>query len=212
MDPQEKGYSEQQKERILRAYRERGSLRGVERIFGVRRETVSRWPGKKGCELKPLAETLASARPEDVLELDEAWSFVGKKENKRWLPAALCRRTGQVVAFAIGDRSSDTCARLWKKIPESYRSCQSFSDFWKAYGEVFSSETHETVDKSRQKERGDLSHGALLLHAAPKAGPLRPKDPLVFEIGDVSAHVKHDGVVGDIAVDHIEKPWLPLSR
>ena len=47
MDPQEKGYSEQQKERILRAYRERGSLRGVERIFGVRRETVSRWLKKR---------------------------------------------------------------------------------------------------------------------------------------------------------------------
>ena len=109
---------------------------------------------KKGRELKPLAETLASARPEDVLELDEAWSYVGKKENKQWLWTALCRRTGQVVAFAIGDRSSDTCARLWKKIPESYRSCQSFSDFWKAYGEVFSSETHETVDK----KSGETSH------------------------------------------------------
>ena len=117
-----------------------------------------------------------------MLELDEAWSYVGKKENKQWLWTALCRRTGQVVAFAIGDRSSDTCARLWKNIPESYRECQSFSDFWKAYGEVFSSETHETVDK-KSGETSHMSHGALLLHAAPKAGPLRPKDPLVFEIG-----------------------------
>jgi len=109
---------------------------------------------KKGRELTALAETLRPARPGDVLELDEAWSYVGKKENKRWLWTALCRRTGQVVAFAIGDRSSDTCAKLWKKIPESYRQqCRSFSDFWKAYGEVFSSESHQQVDKKAGRPR-----------------------------------------------------------
>jgi transposase-like protein len=47
MDPEEKGYSEQEKERIPRAYRERGSLCGVERIFGVSRGTILRWI-KKG--------------------------------------------------------------------------------------------------------------------------------------------------------------------
>jgi IS1 family transposase len=89
------------------------------------------------------------------MELCRAWSFVGEKDNKRWLPAALCRRKGQVVAFAIGDRSSDTCAKLWKKIPESYRrECQSFSDFWDAYGKVFAEKTHQQVDK----KSGATSH------------------------------------------------------
>jgi IS1 family transposase len=109
---------------------------------------------KKGRKLKSLAKTLAPAREGDVLELDEAWSYVGKKSNKRWLWTALCRRTGQVVAFAIGDRSADTCARLWKKIPEDYRQCRSFSDFWDAYASVFSSDTHEQVDK----KSGETSH------------------------------------------------------
>jgi hypothetical protein len=35
MNPEENGYSEQEKERILRACRERGSLRGVERVFSA---------------------------------------------------------------------------------------------------------------------------------------------------------------------------------
>jgi transposase-like protein len=48
MDPEQKGYSDEEKERILRAYRERGSLRGVERIFGVSRGTVLRWLKKRG--------------------------------------------------------------------------------------------------------------------------------------------------------------------
>jgi transposase-like protein len=36
-------YSAQAKEQILRAYQERTSLRGLTRIFGVSRQTVSSW-------------------------------------------------------------------------------------------------------------------------------------------------------------------------
>jgi IS1 family transposase len=44
-----------------------------------------------------------------ILELDELWSFVLKKTNKAWIWIALCRKTRQVVAYAIGDRSEKTC-------------------------------------------------------------------------------------------------------
>lgn len=37
------GYTEGEKEQILRAYWERASLRGLTRIFGVSRNTVSAW-------------------------------------------------------------------------------------------------------------------------------------------------------------------------
>ena len=66
----------------------------------------------------------------------------------------MCRRTRQIVAFVIGDRSAQSCARLWTKIPESYKGCRSFSDFWKAYGEVFQNETHEQVSKAS----GEVAH------------------------------------------------------
>lgn len=42
-----RGYSEERKEGILRAYQERSSLRGIERTFGVSRYTVAEWL-KKG--------------------------------------------------------------------------------------------------------------------------------------------------------------------
>jgi len=58
------------------------------------------------------------------------------------------------VAYAIGDRSEETCRKLWEQIPVSYRGCQSFSDFWEAYQKVFPKETHECVGK----ESGQLSH------------------------------------------------------
>ena len=49
----------------------------------------------------------------------------------------------QIVAFAIGDRSAHTCRQLWVRIPESYRGCASFSDFWEAYQKVLPAETHQ---------------------------------------------------------------------
>ena len=75
---------------------------------------------KKVAGLPDLAETLREVeRP--VLELDELWSFVLKKASKRWVWLALCRQTRQVVAFVIGDRSAQTCRRLWQAIPEAFR-------------------------------------------------------------------------------------------
>jgi len=59
----------------------------------------------------------------------------------------MCRRTRQIVAFVIGDRSEATCRKLWEQIPEAYKTCQSYSDFWEAYQLVFPEETHECVGK-----------------------------------------------------------------
>lgn len=102
----------------------------------------------------PLAETVAPAQADDVLEVDEMCSFVGRKAHKRWLWTVMGRRTRQIVAYAIGDRSEETCRRLWEQIPASYRHCRSFSDFWEAYSKVFPKQTHRPVDK----KSGEVNH------------------------------------------------------
>ena len=89
-----------------------------------------------------------------MLDLDEVWSFVMKKSRKRWLWTAMSRRTRQIVAFVIGDRSARPCARLWKRIPESYKSCYSFSDSWEAYRKVFPKDSHQSVPK----QAGETCH------------------------------------------------------
>ena len=110
---------------------------------------------KKGREADSVADGLRPAEENDVLELDECWTYVQKRSNKRWLWVALCRRTRQVVAFVIGDRSARTCARLWSRIPDGYRQSRSFSDFWKSYRPVFErNPTHQQVGKSS----GELAH------------------------------------------------------
>ena len=87
------------------------------------------------------------AQVEDVLEADEMWSFVLEHWNKRWVWTVMCRRTRQIVAYVIGDRSERTCRALWNQIPEEYKRCRSYSDFWEAYQLVFPPETHECVGK-----------------------------------------------------------------
>ena len=104
---------------------------------------------KKVTQLPPLSETLIEpdvlGDDSSVLELDELWSFVLKKAHKKWIWIALCRRTRQVVAYAIGDRSKRPCRKLWEAIPEAYRVAHCFSDFWKAYAAVIPDEQHTAV-------------------------------------------------------------------
>jgi len=98
-----------------------------------------------------LAETLAAPDPSEeaavVLELDELWSFVLKRANKRWIWIALCRATRQVVAYVVGDRSRATCQKLWAAVPSAYRRGHCFSDFWEAYQLVIPAEQHTAAGK-----------------------------------------------------------------
>ena len=66
----------------------------------------------------------------------------------------MCRRTRQILAFVIGDRSKDTCRLLWSKIPIEYRNCISYSDFGEAYQNVLPKDTLFSVGK----ESGETSH------------------------------------------------------
>ena len=51
-NPSHNGYTEKEKETILKTYEERASLRGLQRIYGVAPGTVSRWLKKKQNESK----------------------------------------------------------------------------------------------------------------------------------------------------------------
>ena len=73
-------YTPERKAEILRAYHERASLRGIERTFGVARQTVAKWLKEKADSL-PEMPPLEEAQGDDVLELDELWSFVASKKT-----------------------------------------------------------------------------------------------------------------------------------
>jgi IS1 family transposase len=120
-------------------------------VLSASPETPSPVGSKKEATLPPLPETLIVPDETDAdattLELDELWSFVLKRSRKRWIWIALCRKTPQVVAYFIGDRSRASCQKLWERIPMTYRRGHCCSDFWEAYQLVIPSEQHTAAGK-----------------------------------------------------------------
>jgi len=84
--------------------------------------------------LQTLDATLIPTDPEQtlVLELDELCSFVFNKNNKVWVWIALSRATREVVAYACGDHSENTCRILWDRRSSAYKKALVFTDYWKA--------------------------------------------------------------------------------
>lgn len=54
----------------------------------------------------------------DELEVDEFWTYVGRKKNKKWLVYAYHRSTGEIVAYVWGKRNLKTAKKLREKIKD----------------------------------------------------------------------------------------------
>lgn len=148
LKPKTPKYSDEKKETVLRACQERNSLRGLERIFGVCRQTIVEWIKDHVWRLPVLAETLADYRVGDVLEVDELWSFVLNKSQKRWIWLALCRRSRQIVAFYIGKRDAHAAQQMWHRIEYPYTLCPIYTDHYEAYGTALPEHLHWAKDKA----------------------------------------------------------------
>lgn len=66
----------------------------------------------------------------------------------------LLRHNRQVIAFVVGDRSKESCRRLWKRIVYFYRGKRSFSDFRESYKHIFDPKFHKCIGK----ETGETNH------------------------------------------------------
>jgi len=59
LDPKN-SYTEEEKERVLAAYRERPSMRGISRVFGISRNTLASWLKKSKNPTNPQGKSFAS--------------------------------------------------------------------------------------------------------------------------------------------------------
>lgn len=97
---------------------------------------------------------MAPAQPEDALEVDELWSFVWhRRRGVIWVWLALCRRTRQIVAHALGPRSDATARLLWSRIPAAYRAGSLHTDHLESYHNVLPPEQHRAT-----YHRGSTNH------------------------------------------------------
>jgi insertion element IS1 protein InsB len=88
------------------------------------------------------------------LEADELWSFVAKRTNNRWIWLVLERRTRQIIALHIGDRSQDSAVALWAKVPPAIKAqALVLTDCWDAYAVAIPAAQHVAC----QKQSGQVS-------------------------------------------------------
>jgi len=83
-------------------------------------------------------------------ELDEMWSYVGKKSNPRWLWHAVDRRTGQVLAYVFGRRKDQVFLQL-KKLLLPFGIKRYCTDGWGAYERNLPAECHEIGKRKTQR-------------------------------------------------------------
>ena len=143
--------SQEKRELIKSLLLERISLRGICRVLKV----SLTW-------LINFIERLYQSTPEDLhfvvpeaqeieifcVEADELWSFVARRENKRWIWLVLERRSRQIIALHIGDRSQDSAVALWAKVPFSIKAqALVLTDCWDAYALAMPSAQHTACEK-----------------------------------------------------------------
>lgn len=143
--------SDSEKELIKSLLLERISLRGICRVLGI-----------SLCWLLNFIELLYLANPADLnfqipddaeiewllLEANQLWSFVQNKQNKRWIWLILERRTRQIIALHIGDRSQKSADALWTKVPLAVKNqALVLTDKWEAYGLAIPTTQHTACEK-----------------------------------------------------------------
>lgn len=83
-------------------------------------------------------------------ELDEMWSYVGKKSNPRWLWHAIDHRSGKVLAYVFGARKDEVFLQL-KALLEPLGITRFYTDGWGAYERHLEADKHEVGKRNTQK-------------------------------------------------------------
>jgi insertion element IS1 protein InsB len=112
---------------------------------------------------RPLLDTLAPSivdivikRVEDA-EVDEMWSYVGKKQEQRWLWHAIDHWSGQVLAYVFGRRKDEVFVQL-KALLEPFGITRYYTDDWGAYNRHLDADAHSPGKRNTQKiERKHLT-------------------------------------------------------
>jgi insertion element IS1 protein InsB len=83
-------------------------------------------------------------------ELDEMWSYVGKKDNPRWLWHAIDHQNGKVLAYMFGRRKDEVFLQL-KALLEPMGISKFYTEGWGAYERHLEAQKHEVGKQNMQK-------------------------------------------------------------
>ena len=112
-------------------------IRDIARVLQVSRDTVIKTIQQRS----EMAQ--APPRPPRVTELqmDESWSFVGKKENQRWLWYGFDADKKLIICSQAGRRTDNNCEKFMKQLAgcEVIAYC---TDEWEGYKKIIPEGQH----------------------------------------------------------------------
>src|SRR5437660_5985820 len=162
---------------------EGSSIRSVERITGIHRDTVMRLGvrNREGC--RQIMDDKMRNLPCRLIQVDEIWGFVGMKQktafrNRRkrgvgdvWTWVALDAETKLVPTFAVGDRSGymadafieDLASRLSHRVQISSDALRAYTDAVERgfgcevdYGSIVKTFSHSDLEEQRRYSPPDV--------------------------------------------------------
>jgi IS1 family transposase/transposase-like protein len=128
-------------------------IRDITRVLGVSINTVLKTIRQAA---EQVNEPGVPARITD-LQVDEMWSFVGKKADQHWLWYGFEAARKQVVCWQTGRRTDATCQQLLEKLDgcQVLRYC---TDEWESYEKLLPPERHWVGKEATQDiERNNLN-------------------------------------------------------
>jgi insertion element IS1 protein InsB len=78
------------------------------------------------------------------------WSYVGKKDNPRWLWHGIDHQSGKVLAYVFGRRKDEVFLHL-KALLEPFGISRFYTDGWGAYERHLEVQKHEVGKQNTQK-------------------------------------------------------------
>jgi len=164
---------------------EGNSIRSIERMTGIHRDTVMRLGVRMGEGCQRIMDEKMRNLKSSLIQVDEVWGFIGKKQKNAdqadrragqgdvWTWIALDSETKLVPTFAVGDRSQymancfmeDLAARLSHRVQISSDALKAYGSAVERafgaevdYGSIFKTFSHTDLAEQRRYSPPDVMH------------------------------------------------------
>lgn len=165
---------------------EGNSIRSVERLTGIHRDTIMRLLVRTGQHCDELSRKHIRGFRPSVVEVDEAWSYVRKKDKRvtsgdpdtvgsQWIFIAMDRDSKLVPAFALGKHTTEVAHRLMCRLQERIVGRPKIvTDALDAYIEAVERVFGADVDYTQMTK--EFGHGTAWIKPYPIMGEMERKD------------------------------------
>jgi IS1 family transposase len=167
---------------------EGSSIRSIERITGVHRDTIMRLGVRMGEGCQKIIDEKLRNLSSKLIQVDEVWGFIGMKQKNAnqkhvnddekvagdvWTWVAIDSETKLVPTFAVGDRSQymancfieDLASRLSNRVQLSSDALRAYESAVERafgsqvdYGSIFKTFSHSELAEQRRYSPPDVMH------------------------------------------------------